>query len=71
MNYRGRINNGVVVLEDGADLPEGTEVRVEPVEQPTRKTLYERFKNVAGKAEGLPADFAEQHDHYIHGSPKK
>ncbi len=71
MSYRGHVSNGVVVLEDGADLPDGTEVRVEPVETSPRKTLYERFKNVARKAEGLPADFAEQHDHYIHGSPKK
>lgn len=26
---------------------------------------------VAGTAEGLPADFAENHDHYLHGAPKK
>jgi hypothetical protein len=25
----------------------------------------------AGTAPGLPADMAEQHDHYIHGQPKK
>ena len=25
----------------------------------------------AGKAEGLPADLAENHDHYLHGAPKK
>ena len=25
----------------------------------------------AGKAEGLPADLAESHDHYLHGAPKK
>jgi hypothetical protein len=70
MTFRGRVTNGVVVLEQGAELPEGTEVRVEPVEQPARQTLYERFKKFAGIAEGLPEDLAEQHDHYIHESPK-
>lgn len=25
----------------------------------------------AGKAEGLPPDLAENHDHYLHGAPKK
>jgi hypothetical protein len=71
MVYRGRVSNGVVVLEEGANLREGTEVRVEVAQDPPRKTLYERLENVAGKATGLPDDFAEQHDHYIHGTPKK
>ena len=70
MTYQGRVSNGVVVLEQGADLPEGTQVRVEPVNEPARKTLYERLKDFAGVAEGLPEDLAQQHDHYIHGSPK-
>ena len=26
---------------------------------------------IAGTAEGLPADFAENHDHYLHGAPKR
>lgn len=26
---------------------------------------------VAGTAEGLPTDFAENHDHYLHGTPKR
>ncbi len=25
----------------------------------------------AGKVKGLPADFAEQHDHYLYGTPKR
>ena len=71
MTFRGRVSKGVVVWEQGADLPEGTEVRVEPVGEPTRKTLYERLEKFAGQAEGLPDDLAQQHDHYIHGTPKK
>jgi hypothetical protein len=34
-------------------------------------TLYDRLKSVIGKAKGLPADFADQHDRYIHGAKKR
>jgi hypothetical protein len=33
--------------------------------------LSRRLRSIAGKAKGLPADLAEQHDHYIHGTPKR
>jgi hypothetical protein len=32
MTYEGKVINGVVVLESGAKLPEGTSVRIEPLE---------------------------------------
>ena len=47
---------------------EGTEVRVEPV---VPKTLAERLQGVIGTVHGGPPDWAENHDHYIHGTPKK
>jgi hypothetical protein len=31
----------------------------------------EALLEVAGTAEGLPPDFAENHDHYLHGAPKR
>jgi len=31
VTYRGHYQNGTVVLDDPLNLPEGTEVRVEPV----------------------------------------
>ena len=31
MSYRGHIQNGALVLDDPLCLPEGTEVRIEPV----------------------------------------
>jgi hypothetical protein len=34
MSYKGTVKNGVVVLEPGAKLPEGTRVRVEPESHP-------------------------------------
>ena len=74
MIYRGHVKNGVVVLDKDVRLPDGVEVKVEtvePVEDTPRKTLAERFRNVIGVADDLPADMAENHDHYIHGTPKQ
>jgi hypothetical protein len=31
----------------------------------------EALLEIAGSAEGLPPDFAENHDHYLHGAPKQ
>lgn len=74
VDYRGKVSGGVVVLEPGADLPEGAEVRVEvltPQSAPRETTLGRRLMKFAGRAQGLPADMAENHDHYLHGQPKR
>jgi hypothetical protein len=68
MTYWGRVSKGTVVLPPEANLPDGTEVRVEPV---APKTLAERLKDVIGTVHGGPPDWAENHDYYIHGTPKK
>lgn len=64
-------------------LPQGTRVHlhVEPEAAPSgdvkdthpasSKTLAERFKNIIGAAKNLPEDMAENHDHYLHGTPKQ
>ncbi len=72
MTYTGTVKNGVVVLPPEAKLPDGTQVKVEPAEEPGKgRTLAERLKPVIGIAKGLPSDLAENHDHYLHGQPKK
>jgi hypothetical protein len=79
MTYRGHVSNGVVVLDDAVTLPEGLNVKVEPLETPETPlaadddipTLYERLKPFIGKAEGLPADASVNHDHYLYGTPKR
>ena len=72
MTYRGRVKNGVVVLSPSANLPEGAEVEVSPVgAEPDGPTWAEVFKDVIGKAEGLPADSSINHDHYLYGASKK
>jgi hypothetical protein len=71
MAYRGHIQGGVVVLDDDVSLPDGTIVAIEPIESVRMMTLAERYKDIIGIAPDLPPDMAENHDHYIHGTPKK
>ena len=79
MTYKGHIENGVVVLDPPAKLPDGTEVDVALREQRDPSagdekripTLAERLAPLIGSVKGLPSDLAENHDHYLHGTPKK
>jgi hypothetical protein len=78
MEYRGRVKGGVIVLDEGPALAEGAEVRVVPVQKPEAagngqgaETTGQRLMKFAGKAKGLPADAARNHDHYLYGAPKR
>lgn len=66
--YMGKVRKGTVVLPAEADLPEGTVVRVEPI---AADSLAARLKKVIGIVRDMPADWAENHNHYIPGAPKK
>jgi hypothetical protein len=73
--YIGRVSNGVVVLEGAAGLPEGTTVRVEPIEAAdavdgTRRMLLAWGRRAEAVAPPLPDDLAAEHDHYAHGKPR-
>ena len=73
MTYRGKVRNGVVVLEIAPgvpSIPEGADVAVEVLATP-KETLGQRLMKLAGIAPGLPADMAKNHDHYIHGTSKR
>ena len=72
MTYRGTVKDGVIVLDEPVRLPNGAAVRVEV--EPTPELLASLRKgltDLAGTAPGLPPDMAAQHDHYIHGTPRK
>lgn len=83
MTVEGHIENGQIVLNQPVALPEGMRVRVELLNDKASSettnekdstelpTLYERMKSVVGKAKGLPSDYAINHDHYLHGQPKR
>ena len=51
--------------------PEGTEVIVEVAGAGPQETLAERFREVIGSVTDLPDDMAENHDHYLHRTPKQ
>jgi hypothetical protein len=70
MIFEGRVENGAIVLETPTPLPEGARVRIEVISR-TQPTLLDRIGHLAGKAKNLPPDAAEQHDHYLYGTPKK
>lgn len=79
----GTVTNGVVVLDGGPVLPEGTKVDVAvqtassadageitpPKEEP--KGTFAWMLEFAGKVPDLPSDLAAQHDHYLYGTPKR
>lgn len=72
MTFRGRVKNGVIVLDAPCALPEGAEVEVVPAPSShSAPTWAEVFKDVIGKAEGLPADSSTHHDHYLYGTPEE
>jgi hypothetical protein len=71
MTYRGHVKNGQITLDEPVALPEGAEVHIEIVENgEPQPTIWDKLRALAGTVEG-PEDWAENHDHYIHGTPKR
>ena len=68
VSFVSKVTDGAIEVPPGVDIADGTPVRVEPLHE---ESLAKRLKDVVGSVEGLPQDFAQHHDHYIHGTPKK
>jgi hypothetical protein len=71
MTLDGTVQNGVVIMDNQETLPEGAKVKIVVEAAEKKTTLAERLLKHAGTVPGLPHDLAEQHDHYIHGTPKR
>jgi hypothetical protein len=74
MELEGTVRNGVIVPDSPQPLPEGAKVKIvlkSSVEGPLKPTLRERLLKLAGTVDDLPPDMARNHDHYIHGTPKR
>ena len=71
MSYTGKVKNGVVVLPPEAQLPEGTEVEVTPLEAQADDPPFLKAILKLSKPRDWPPDFALNHAHYIKGHPKK
>ena len=69
MTIQRTVVNGVIVPDNGQPLPEGARVEIVLTDNAT-PTLVGLLK-FAGALSDLPADFAAEHDHYIHGTPKR
>lgn len=71
MSYKGKVQNGVVVLPPQAQLAEGSEVEVAPLESRADDPPFLQALLKLAKPRDWPADFALNHAHYIKGHPKK
>ncbi|MBI1321096.1 MAG: hypothetical protein GC168_19400 [Candidatus Hydrogenedens sp.] len=71
MTYKGYIRQGVIVLQEPAELREGAEVLIEilgdvPVAaNDSAPTLAERLAGVIGQAQGMPENWSAEHDAYL------
>jgi hypothetical protein len=79
MTYRGTVRSGVIVLPADVALPEGAEVVVVVPEAGPAGTaaagVWDKLADLGRWAESqptdLPPDLAGNHDHYLHGHPKR
>ncbi len=75
MTLQGTVIKGAIVLDHPAPVPDGTRVVLNLQEETpaaeTGKLTLAFLLKYAGCMSDLPPDFAEQHDHYIHGTPKR
>lgn len=83
MTLTGHVVGGQIVPDVPFVLPEGTKVRIE-VESTTKEvaaeaedddlgpTLAEQLREfLKYQTDELPPDAAENHDHYLYGTPKR
>ena len=80
MTYRGRVANGTVVLDEPAELPEGSRVDVsvsellayEEDEKPIWQVAVEMGASIPLEEwEKMPTDASKNLDHYLDGAPKR
>jgi hypothetical protein len=75
MVYKGTVQNGVVVLQNGVELPEGAPVRVELLEmEAAKETLSPEDDALLNMSKfavdmGIP-DLSVNINHYLYGHPK-
>lgn len=82
MTYQGTVQNGVIQIEGGICLPEGTTVQIEVAQKVSSSgtadqelTAGQKLAELARKYQNLPCelpeDLAKNHDHYLYGLPKR
>ena len=77
MELEGTIHDGVAVPDGECSLAEGTKVKLIASDAPVapKRPNWDRLIALARKVEkmpcDLPEDLSENHDHYLHGQPKR
>jgi len=72
MSVTGIVTNGVIVLPPGVQFPDGTEVELTPLfSAKDAEEFTAELLRIASQTKNLPPDLAKNHDHYLHGLPKK
>jgi hypothetical protein len=74
MTLTARVQNHTIALPPGLKVAEGTEVRVILPDEVKPAAVAGRnlwLMKYAGAIKDLPADFAAEYDHYLHGTPKR
>ena len=71
MTIQGTVRDGTVVLDTKAVIPNGTRVQVIVSDDNGSAPSLLALLEIAGTVNDLPSDMALNHDHYLHGRPKK
>ena len=75
MSITATVENDMIKLPAGVHVPDGTKVEImlpaQKFAEQIPATLYDSLKDFIGAAQGLPEDFAAEHDHYLHGMPRR
>ena len=73
MSFTATVENGAIKLPPDVVLPNGTEVRIEPVEVESEKPrpFSERYAKFIGVVKDGPTDLADNLDHYLYGLPRR
>ncbi|HEY3761282.1 MAG TPA: hypothetical protein VGN23_06000 [Verrucomicrobiae bacterium] len=66
MSITAVVEKGIIKIPKDIAWASGTVVRIEPVDEQV-PALFDTLKEFDGMAGDLPADLAENLDHYVHG----
>jgi len=71
MKITATVVNDIIRLPPGVHLPNGTRVTLVASGVSEAEQLTDALLEIADGVKNLPADLAAQHDHYLHGHPKR
>jgi hypothetical protein len=77
MTFQAHVKNGLIVLDEPQELPEGAAVQVEILKAAPLPaaddgpTLLDRLRPLVGAVDDLPEDASVNLKHYLYGQPKR